>query len=243
MSINGLLSCARFAYPPNFLSLCGPTDKKNDLKWYTSTGQTDGGMKEILSAFSTLYPYLSLIAYENNIRDPFDTRVVEAYWLGNRLLNKIGIAKFASHLKDTLQLKRKTTGKDLSQLLAKLINGGIPHHAFHVLNVYKRTGNNESLHNLQTMEACLINWGKVEKIFPNSLLVKTKPLILSGDKIVWGNPLQRTVKMEVKDEIIKPGDWITYHWGMYCQKISKVKLNNLIYYTNLSLNLANNNLF
>lgn len=239
MSINGLLSCARFAYPPNSLSLCGPLNKKNYLKWYTATGQIDTGAKEILSVFSTLYPYLSLIAHENNIKDPFDKRVVEAYWLGNSLLNKIDIKKFAHHLKDGLQLKKKITGKNLGQLLTKLSYRALPNHAFHVFNVYKRTGNNESLHTLGTMDACLINWGRVEKIFPNSLLIKTKPLCFSGNKIAWGGPIQRTVSIEARDEIIQPDDWITYHWGMYCQILTQAQLKNLVYYTNLSLSLAN----
>ena len=40
--------------------------------------------------FEGAYPYLELIASENGIADPLDARVVEAYWLGNDLLEHVG---------------------------------------------------------------------------------------------------------------------------------------------------------
>src|SRR4030066_1148164 len=102
-NFDGVFTCSRYAYPPNSLPLCGPA-KQNDLKWYSSTGETDSGTKEILSDFSTLYPYLSLIAYENSIRSPFSYKVIEAYWLGNNLLCAVAPRSFARFLNDTLGL-------------------------------------------------------------------------------------------------------------------------------------------
>lgn len=247
MNIIGLISCARYAYPPSSLSLCGPDskEKQRDLKFYATQQKQDKGTPEILSQFSTLYPYLSFIAYENNIRDPFDRRVVEAYWLGNKLLDSISISKFSTYLKDTLRLKKKIENKYLDLLLGKLLKGGLPHHAFHVLNVYKRTGNIDSLHILDTMEACLINWGKVEKILPESIVVETKPLRLENDKVTFGQSIKKSIMLQGEKDIfmtkLQVGDWISYHWGYFCQKLTLVQFQNLIYYTKLSLTLANNN--
>ena len=65
MDFAGLALCSRYSYPPNSLSLCGP-DRQNDLKWYSGSRQADHGTIEILTHFSTLYPYLRLIAGELN---------------------------------------------------------------------------------------------------------------------------------------------------------------------------------
>lgn len=242
MDIQGLALCSRFSYPPNSLSLCGP-NKKKDLEWYASSQDPDIGTHEILSQFSTLFPYLSLIAYENNICDPFDRRVVEAYWIGNHLLHKIPQRKFATHLSDTLQLKRKPAKKDLSGLLEKIPLGALPYHAFHVLNVYKRTGHLDILHTVQTMNACLINWGKVINRTPQGIWIETRPLTIPTNKLSWGNTKKLLLLTQGKKDVVakdlKEGNWVSYHWGYFCQKLSAVQLHNLIHYTNSSLRLAN----
>src|SRR3989344_4040081 len=104
---SGLITCCRYAYPPNSLSLCGPVEQTSNLSYYATNRVWDLGTKEILAQFSTLYPYLFLIAYENDLKDLYDTRVVEAYWIGNRLLNNISKKSYAAHLTDKIGLKMK----------------------------------------------------------------------------------------------------------------------------------------
>ena len=243
MDIAGLTLCSRYSYPPNSLSLCGPVKKKEDLKWYASSQKADLGTKEILSQFATLFPYLSLIAYENDIKDPFDKRVVEAYWLGNNLMHNAPINKFAQQLSDKIQLKKKIKRKELDSLFIKLTHGALPHHSFHVLNIYKRTGHLNMLHTVQTMDACLINWGKIKKILPFSLIIETFPLTIVGNQLKSGPKKERTIMSQGKDDILFSylhiGDFVSYHWGYFCQKLSERQLKNLIYYTHLSLKLAN----
>jgi hypothetical protein len=242
MNPDGLLLCSRYAYPPNSLSLCGP-EKQKDLKWYTMQGKTDTGTREILSAFSTLYPYLSFIAYENNIKDPFEIPVIEAYWLGNHLLSNIPLSGFSRHLKDNLKLKKKITPAKLSSLLEKLPIGGLPNHAFHVLNIYKRTGHLDISHSTETMDACIINYGKIEKTLPGYLIINTKPLRMINDKLQFDKPIKRKISLIFEKHSlqlkIKNGDWVSYHWGMFCQKLNSHQLKNLIYYNNLAVSLAN----
>lgn len=242
MNLKGLTLCSRYSYPPNSLHLCGP-EKQDELSWYTQTGNSDKGTREILSRFSTLYPYLVLIASHNRLKDPFDPRVVEAYWLGNNLLENISVRGFAGHLNDTLSLRKKIPHKNLNRLLAKLEHGAFPHHSFHVLNVYKRTGNLDLPHTLETVEACLILWGKVKKKLPEGFVIETQPVKKIGNNLLIGNYTKRIIYSDSKYDAfaqnIRPGDWVSYHWGKFCQKLTVRQLRNLKYYTLISLQLAN----
>jgi hypothetical protein len=241
MDFSGLCLCSRFSYPPNSFSLCGP-DKQKDLQWYTSFQQPDKGTKEILMQFSTLYPYLSFIAYENNIHDQFDIRVIEAYWIGNSLLENISQRKFAIHLSDTLGLKRKVNQKQITSLLEKIQQGALPFHAFHVLNVYKRTGSLDILHTIQSMDACIINWGKVKKISKKNITISTRPVTVHKQKLVFGPVRLRDLLTQGDNDVLAKrivvGDWVSYHWGYFCQILNSEQLKNLIYYTRLSMQLA-----
>lgn len=242
MDARGLSLACRFSYPPNSLSLCGP-DKQHDLAWYAATQQPDRGAIEILRQFATLYPYLCLIAGENGLKDPFDRRVVEAYWIGNALLGNISTNRFVHHLTDTLALQNQEQRKNLERLLENVACGGLPHHAFHVLNVYRRTGHVPIPHTVETMDACLVNWGTVTAISRESIMVKTKPLVQQGDLLRFGNPLERTLFLQGSpDQVAEKlhiGDAVSYHWGYFCQKLTARQLNNLRTFTNRALRLAN----
>ena len=45
--------------------------------------EIDRGLRDLAAGFEGAYPYLELIAAANGIEDPLDTRVVDAYWIGN----------------------------------------------------------------------------------------------------------------------------------------------------------------
>src|SRR3989338_1618023 len=159
-SLGGILRCSRYAFGPNRLHYCGP-DKSGEIKDYINDEASDGGLTEILSQFETMYPYLVHIATANHIRDPLNERVVEAYWVGNDLLDKVAKQDFYLHLVDGLQLKKKL-GRNFSIVEEKIGQGAVPHHSFHVLDIWKRTGHVERDHTLESMDACRISWGKVE---------------------------------------------------------------------------------
>ena len=241
MNQNGLYLNSRFSYPPNLFSLCGP-EKQKDLKWYTLNKKTDLGTKEILSQFSTLYPYLKLIAQENNIKDPFNYKVAEAYWLGNDYLENVSFSSFAELLTNTLNLRKKTRREVFRNILEKASFFFFPHHSYHVLNLYKRTGNIDSDQTLKIMDACIINWGKVVSVNNSSIVVQSKPLCRKHGKIEFGKKTLRSISVLDKKDLllkdVKVNDFIAYHWGYYCLKLSKKELRNLSYYTRLSLKLS-----
>lgn len=242
MALDGLSLASRYSYPPNSLSLCGPA-KQKDLAWYTQSQQTDLGTKEILEQFSTLYPYLCFIAGENHLKNPFETRVIEAYWIGNSLLNTTKKADFLHFLDDELELSKKTPKKDISLLKTKVVQGALPHHAFHVLNIYRRTGNMDIPHTVETMDACIINWGKIVRIDTSTIMVETRPLRNRQNTLTWGDTMHRKLRSQGELDSIFPtlkiGDIVSYHWGYICEKLTPTKHKNLQLYTSLAIQFAN----
>ncbi|MFC1626831.1 DUF6390 family protein [Patescibacteria group bacterium] len=243
MNSNGLALTARYAYPPNSFSLCGP-NKQSDLAWYSATQKITKGTKEILENFSTLFPYLTLIARYNNISDPFDPRVVEAYWIGNELLLQVPAHALGNLITDTLQIKKKITKGQMSKLTHKINKQAYPHHTFHVLNVYKRTGHDPSTHTLQTVDACIINWGKVINKSSTSITILTKPLQYINEKLIFGKQIQRVIKLQGENDVqakhIKTGTIVSYHWGYVCNTLSQHQLLNLQKFTYHAIAHVNN---
>ncbi len=94
---DGPLLFARYAYPPNQLGYCGGDDPAALLE-QTSARVVDGGLRQSLRAFEGAWPYLELIAAANGLHDPLDARVVEAYWLGNPLLERVGTTLLADSM-------------------------------------------------------------------------------------------------------------------------------------------------
>ncbi|PIS40636.1 MAG: hypothetical protein COT26_02275 [Candidatus Kerfeldbacteria bacterium CG08_land_8_20_14_0_20_43_14] len=239
---DGVARCARYAFGPNKLHMCGP-DANREVLSYIKEGVTDSGLTHILQKFQTLYPYLRSIAQANNIKDPFNDRVVEAYWLGNELLETVSKNQFYKHLTDNLELKRKSTPKNFDELIQKLPQGARMHHSFHVFNVYKRTGHLEILHTLESMDACRISWGKVEKIDGPKVTLKRKPLKLINQKLELAPEenfvLHRRLEEDNTLDELKIGDLVTLHWYQACEIVQSKDIKWLDFYTNKHLQLAN----
>lgn len=244
---HGLLLCSRYSFAPNSLHYCGP-ERQNDLKAYVADGIADDGLTGILNRFETLYPYLSLIARHNDIRDPFDRRVVEAYWLGNTLLHGIPVRAFATHLVDTLELKKKARASVLHPMVDRMVEGGLPQHTFHVLNIFIRTGHHTVLQTLSTMDDCRISWGRVVKRIEHApgnkkhdtgahYIVETKSLMYKNDLLELGIPeLKTVVGVGILPAI---GDVVSIHWGYICDVLTLRQQGNLSRYTSLAIQLAN----
>ena len=97
--MSGLKLAALYSIKPYQLGFCGSQEEKNKgilLKYLRGPPAGEAGskvsekkMREILESFEGAYPYYKLIAKSNNIKDPLDERAVRAYWVGNRLLDKV----------------------------------------------------------------------------------------------------------------------------------------------------------
>ncbi len=241
--MTGILSCTTYAFMPNHLSYCGPADDNRNLLEYGASKTVDQGLQNILSDFQNLYPYLRFIAHSNKIKDPFDNRVVEAYWIGNGLLDSTTMKGFHSHLVDTLKIKRKLDPASLEYLMGKIPLGAKPHHTFHVLNVFLRTGHWALSNVLETIDKCRVSWGQIKKIEPDSFTVVTQPLVMQDKKLILGPSFMKKVKKSVDNKTFidnaKINDWVSFHWEFACELLNAQQIVNLKRYTQEAINLAN----
>ncbi len=238
----GIIRCSYYAFMPNKLSFCGP-DKNKDLFHYCAENQADQGLIQILRQFQTLYPYLYFIAKNNKIKDPFDERVIEAYWIGNELLENIEKKALYRHLNENLEIKKKVKPDLYREIEAKIILGAKPHHNFHVFNVWQRTGNWDVMHTLSSMDLCRISWGRVIRIKNSVLEVAYQPLILEGDYLTLGEEKIKQVNYQIGGKSflgqVQKGDWISLHWGFACEVLSELQVAYLKKYTQENIRLVN----
>lgn len=89
--MSGVKLAALYGIKPYQLGFCGPQEEKNKgilLKYLRGPPAGEAGSKvsekkvrRILEQFEGAYPYYEQIAKSKNIKDPFDERVVRAYWI------------------------------------------------------------------------------------------------------------------------------------------------------------------
>lgn len=240
--MNGVALCARFAFGPNRLHMCGP-DMSKEVLAYIKEGEADGGLTHILKQFQTLFPYLQEIARANNIRDPFDERVVLAYWIGNELLDNIPVKNLHRHLIDNLQIKKRVGLKSFGQIEEGLRSGALMHHSYHVFNIWKRTGNLDIAHTLASMDQCRISAGRVLEVDGPIIRVMRKPLVIRNDKLCFGEEVETKIMRRLEDSSIidgaVSGDFISIHWGIPCTFLKQQEVINLEKYTTQSMEIAN----
>ena len=240
--MDGVLRCSRYSFGPNRLHYCGP-DQNRELLAYLEEGVSDAGLVVILKKFATLYPYLQHIARANRVADPFDERVVEAYWIGNDLLDHVSRPALFTHLRDTLRLKDRLGSTEFDRLTEKIRQGAVPHHSFHVLDIWQRTGHVERTHTVDSMDACRVSWGKVLSIDGPKVTVQTEPVVLRDSRLEFGAPVEQVVTRALETaadlEQLKPGDLVTMHWRVPCEVITPAQAAALRRYTLRHLQLAN----
>jgi Family of unknown function (DUF6390) len=231
---------ARYAFMPNRLTYCGGDDNRA-LFDYCLAGVTDPGLRGLLRKFTGAMPYLRLIAECNAILDPFDARVVEAYWLGNDLLQGVE----ARALYDSLRARfgRQMRARDFELVLGKAPAGAHPHHSFHVLEVCPRIGWPQAL---SFMDHCRISWGKVVSLDGSMLTVEVMPLVIAGHRLALGAPEHRPVNREIDGggfvNTARTGDWVSLHWGWPCQVLSPRQVAHLERWTRYHLDIVNETL-
>ena len=239
---DGPLQFARFAYPPNELGYCGPADHLALLE-YVDAAVVDGGLVQAAAGFGGAWPYLTLIAAANEISDPLDSRVVEAYWIGNDLLQGVAASLLGRSLEDRF---RGRAGADWGLLAEVIPAGGLPHHSFHVFCVYPWVGLLRSGHvsePLRVLDRCRVRWGRVGEVGAETAQVEFRPLAWDGLRIELGEPTTETVRhtrsgRSPLDHLVS-GDAVALHWDWICSRLEPGQLHALQRYTRYHLDLVN----
>lgn len=213
---------ARYAYPPNERSYCGPADVEEVFA--DATGQQDPrGVRERAEAFTGAWPYLGLIAAHNGLDDPLDPRVVRAYWLGAGPVREVPLRALADHVDGRF---RHRAGSGWRHLGAALRPGAVPDHAFHVLAVYPwvgllRDGPAEPARTV--LESCCIRPGLVTSVAGATATVRLPTLEWTGDRLRLGGDEERALRWRrggvglVGD--LQVGDHVTAHWDWVCERL------------------------
>ena len=236
--MDGMILFAKYAFAPNQKNYCGPTASRAIFD-YLKYGKSDPGLEGLLKEFKGALPYLQFIAESNNIEDPFDWKVVEAYWIGNELLEKTSISDFYNHLKE--RFGKKVNPEDFEHIVGKLPLGAKPHHSLHVFEICTRIKDLKSsgFAFISTLDNCRISWGRVEKTTKGKIDVSYQPLEVK-DKFFLGEPTKRKITLPLDSvSSIKKGDWVSFHWGTFCDILTTEQKNNLEKYTKFHISLEN----
>jgi hypothetical protein len=244
MVIDGAQLFVRYAYPPNSRGSCGPPDS-DALLHYGQSGVTDQGLRELAKGFAGAWPYLELIAGSHGIADPLDARVVEAYWVGNSLLDSVGITNIGNSMEDRF---RARTGRQFPHLVEGVLAGGVPHHSFHVFEIYPWLGllRDERRHAtaLSVLDRCRIRWGRVLAVSGDDAVVQSRPLVWDGMALHIGEPVVESAKFAVNGTgfvaRLAVGDVVSLHWDWVCDRLSAPQLQQLKHFTVRHLRIANN---
>ena len=226
--MKGVELAARFSFIVNQLRFCGPEGASKTIREYFRGGS--GDLRSLLSRFEGAYAYLESIGRKSK-RDPFDESVVEAYWIGNELLDC-----FTDD--DVRMIIERLIQRGLPESIGKnridnLPSGLFPHHNFNVfyVGVGNLTGSVETT--LNNMENCRINSGTVlEVLTSDSMLVKTTSLIVRDGRVYDGKEdiLTVTYLPEILPGI-KTGDCVALHWGFAPMILNDTQKENLREYT------------
>ncbi len=230
--IDALKKASLYSIPPNKLGYCGPKESWKVLDSFISNQdeQSAEEAKRLLTGFNALHPYLELIANANGL-EPFDAEVIDAYWIGNQLLENVS---FKEIQKTILSFQNFGLPKSIAEKkAAELPDGMRPHHSMHVLFVNFISQKVEPI--VKNLSNCIVQWAKVFEETEKGIRVKGFDLLLESGEL----------KIKEKEKIIEnpfnlrlqPKDLVTVHWDNAIEKISEDELKRLEKYTKATIAL------
>jgi hypothetical protein len=231
----GIRLAAIYGIAPAQMKLCGRGHKEAPQileNFLANKGGTDmARAREVLENFEAAYQYYQLIAKANGVADPFDERVVEAYWIGNDLLAKVKPEDIKKMILDKFVGAKLMTREDAESRVAKLPAGIVAHHNFHVLKL--GAASEEARKFPRLFDFCSVNAGVVESLGDGKVRIKYRPIIVKDKKIEFA---ERAVEKQISwDKNIAPeikkGDVVAFHWNRVCQKLTAEQAQNLREYT------------
>ena len=215
--MSGAALFARYAFPPNELGYCGP-DGAHLLLEQGLEGTDEAEVARRARLFDGAWPYLEIIAAAAGRSDPLDRGVVEAYWIGNDLLELVDPAACAA------ELRSRFRGQVTSRLGTS--EGALPHHSFHVFAVYPwvaMLGRGNDAAALSVLEQCRIRVGTVTAVDGERATVVSEPLIVVDGELRIGAPREESVRWSAGGSSLvrglSSGDLVSLHWDWVCDRL------------------------
>lgn len=202
---------ARFSLVTNRLGYCGPADAGTPLYRAATEAADLERAGEALLEFEALGPYLRAIGDKHGL-DPLSLEVVEAYWIGNRLLDAFDRTDFRAIL-EALG-RRGLPASSVARLAARLPERPVPHHAFHVSFVGVGAVTGHAPTTLRTMESCRPSWGSVQSVAEATMEVEAPTLERRGGGFHWGAAARSTRPWDRRLlPGLRPGSDVAIHWS------------------------------
>ncbi|VVB65947.1 Uncharacterised protein [Candidatus Gugararchaeum adminiculabundum] len=232
--MNGITLASHYAFPPNEKGYCGKESFSKILR------EADAAqIQEELKKFKAHYAYLSLIARENG-KKPFDYEVVEAFWIGNGLLEKVSHEALKTFIEKELFAGKKEQEERAKKLAAELPGGMLPHHSFNALYINFVTDAAEKT--VENFDACCVTVAEVREIARNGKTARVirNAVVLgkNGAKFAFEKK-EETIELEKNGfkfvEGVSRGDLISVHWGMAMQKLTREQADAIEKYTKINM--------
>lgn len=231
---------ARYAYAPNRLGYCGPSE---------ASALVDGSRDEIEKAarqFTGAWPYLQVLSRMTGIADPLDHRLVESYWLGGGIGAELDSQAFTDEL---LAVIGPQAGHYWSHLTADLADEAAPNHSFHVFGVYpwsRLLGKGMDEHPLAVLDNCRITWGTVLSTDGASAVISCQRLGWDGVSLSLSGVLTRRVELDDRTSVgispVTAGDLVAVHWDRICGRLTDEQVQTLADTTHCQLQATNRRL-
>ena len=235
--MDGVALCARFSIATNRLAYCGPADAEPALYDAVITGRGSPRAREALSRFEALMPYLEAIGAATG-RDPFDREVVEAYWVGNDLLEAVDRPRFLALLH---ALTRRGLPPSIARRLAEhLPSAPVAHHVFHVAFVGVGAVTGHVPTTLPNLEACRPAWAEVVAVGEQELEVAGPTVHAHGPRLALEGRTPRTLRYDPKAlDGVRVGSRVAVHWSWPALLLDARSSHELERWTARSLDVAN----
>lgn len=201
-------------------------------------------LDQVLKKFIAAYNYQEVIAKKNGLK-PMDTRVIEAYWIGNKLLEKVSRADLQKMIREKFVGPGMLSKEKADRLIKNLPTGAVAHHTFHVFYLGAVTDVIELKGKL--LDICRPAWGKIIALKDNGARKDSQLTISYWPIAIKNNQLSISKRTKIIKiiwrKIILPqakiGQTISFHWHLAGQVLTPDKVRNLRKYTLKNIKAVN----
>jgi Family of unknown function (DUF6390) len=224
VSAAGAVLFAQFAYPPNELGHCGPPGAAAMLR-----GDEVSRLEARARRFEGAWSYLEALAAATGTPDPLDEALVEAYWVGNELLDSVDPLALVAHLEQRFRGQSGGTWRAAS-------GRAVAHHAFQVYEVYPWVGllreGRRPGPAVQVVDDCRIRVGTVREVSEDgSVQVACRRLAWDEPRLDAGPYVTERARWLVDGAglIAAPsvGDLVALHWDWVCGVVTPAQADQI----------------